>query len=282
MQLGIVADEISRDFREAVRVGKSLGIARYEVRFLKTGRAPLCDPGEIAEVERIADGEGVKVTALSPGLFKWTDDAQAFGEEMRELFPLAAEWANRWRLPGLIVFGFHKPDATEELFYRSEQIPAHVHDWFAEAGAEAQKAGLKLMIEPEPVCWLDTGRVAVELIAKIASDALRLNYDPGNVAWLLGKDPLEELETVAPFISNLHIKDLRALKSRGQVNEKAGPQWTVPGHGIIDYRAHFRLLKRLGYDGPVSLEPHMDGTRETTEECLRAVEALLKETESAL
>ena len=67
------------------------------------------------------------------------------------------------------------------------------------------------------------------------------------------------------------------LEMARQVNEKAGPQWTVPGHGIIDYRAHFRLLRRFGYDGPVSLEPHMDGSQETTEECLRAVEALLKE-----
>jgi len=40
MKLGIVADEISRDFGEAVRVGKKLGLGRYEIRNLTSGRAP--------------------------------------------------------------------------------------------------------------------------------------------------------------------------------------------------------------------------------------------------
>ncbi|MEJ7712826.1 MAG: hypothetical protein WKF84_24000 [Pyrinomonadaceae bacterium] len=70
IKLGIVADEISRDFREAVRIGTHIGLRRYEVRFLKTGRAPLCDHSELLEVERIRDGEGIEITALSPGLFK--------------------------------------------------------------------------------------------------------------------------------------------------------------------------------------------------------------------
>ena len=44
LRLGIVADEISRDFREAVRIGTQAGLRRYEVRFLCDLRAPAVDP----------------------------------------------------------------------------------------------------------------------------------------------------------------------------------------------------------------------------------------------
>src|SRR5512132_2030111 len=114
LRLGIVADEISRDFSEAVRIGTQAGLRRYEVRFLTTGRAPMCDREELLEVERVRDGEGIEITALSPGLFKYTNEQAAFAREMTDVFPRAAEWAARWNLPALIIFGFQKQSATEE------------------------------------------------------------------------------------------------------------------------------------------------------------------------
>jgi len=252
MKLGIVADEISRDFATAVRIGKELGLMRYEIRNLTSGRAPICDPQEMREVERIAAGEGVEITALSPGLFKLTDDAAAFAREISEVYPRAAEWAHRLQLPGLIVFGFHKPGK-----------PDRVVDWLADAGARAQADGLLLMIEPEPICVADTGSITADLIRRAGVPSLRINYDPGNVAWQTDRDPIDEFDEVAPLIANVHIKDYRP-----------GPTWLPAGEGIIDYRAHFRALQRIGYQGPISLEPHMDGSAETTRACKNAFESL--------
>lgn len=207
MKLGIVAGEISRDFSTAVRIGKALGLLRYEIRSLTSGRAPLCDPQELLEVERIAAREEVEITALSPGLFMLTGDAAAFDREMREIYPRAAEWAHRWRLPGLIVFGFHKPGATEANAATLAKAgpPDEVIDWLAEAGARAAADGLLLMIEPEPICWADTGRATAGLIRRAGNASLRINYDPGNVAWLTNRDPIDEFDTVAPLIANVHI-----------------------------------------------------------------------------
>ena len=47
------------------------------------------------------------------GTLQVHESAVEFRREMDEVYPLAAEWALRWKLPGLIVFGFHKPGATE-------------------------------------------------------------------------------------------------------------------------------------------------------------------------
>jgi sugar phosphate isomerase/epimerase len=271
VKLGIVSDEISRDFAAALRVGVPLGLRRYEIRNLAAGRAPMCGDAAMLEVERFAREAGVEITALSPGLFKNTSDAAAFRREMDEVYPRAAEWAHRWKLPGLIVFGFHKPGATEATAteFSSANPPLEVVEWLAEAGERAHVDGLILMIEPEPICWCDSGRATASLIARANSAPLKINYDPGNVAWLENRDPLDEFNAVASLISNVHIKDLRPL-TRGA----GSPEWVPAGEGMIDYTAHFRALHEFAYDGPVSLEPHMDSSAEATRRCKEAVEGM--------
>ncbi len=271
LTLGIVADEISRDFREAARIGLLAGLRRYEIRFLKSGRAPVCDPAELREIEAIRDGEGLELTALSPGLFKWTDSPDKFRREMEEVFPRAVELARRWNLSALIVFGFCKPGAKEENadLIPSDDPPAWVIDSLAEAGAKAEAVGLRLLIEAEPVCWADTGAATANLIRRAGSQAIGINYDPCNVAWMTRRDPIDEFELVAPFIANVHVKD--------QLDSPRGsglPTWVVPGEGLIDYCPHFAALKGIGYAGPVSLEPHMDGNLETIRACKDAVTRL--------
>lgn len=274
LKLGIVADEISRDFREAVRIGTQAGLRRYEIRFLKSGRAPMCAREELLEIERIRDGEGLEITALSPGLFKWTDTPEKFKREMAEVFPRSVEWAHRWNLSALVVFGFQKPGATEEnadtISSANPQAKAEwVIDCLAEAAERAADENLRLLIEPEPVCWADSGVATVNLIRRANPNAIGVNYDPCNVAWALRRDPIDEFDLVAPFIANVHVKD--------QLDAPIGsgiPKWVVPGEGMIDYCAHFAALKRIGYDGPVSLEPHIDGQLETVRKCKQAVEQL--------
>ncbi len=271
LNLGIVADEINRDFREASRIGIEAGIKRYEIRFLKSGRAPMCDQAELREIERICEGEGLQITALSPGLFKWTDSIDKFRRKMDEVFPRSVELAKRWNLSALIIFGFCKPGANEENadLISSDNPPKWVIDSLAEAARKAEQSGLRLLIEAEPVCWADTGAATVNLIRAAGSSALGVNYDPCNVAWMTRRDPIDEFDIVAPFIANVHIKD--------QLDAPCGsglPKWVVPGEGMIDYHPHFVALRKRGYSGPISLEPHMDGSLETIQRCKLAVEKL--------
>src|ERR1019366_2408660 len=152
------------------------------------------------------------------------------------------------------VFGFHKPGATEATApeFSSAHPPGEVVEWLGEAGGPgagrgpatedrggvgwlgeagdgARADGLTLMIEPEPICWCDSGRATARLIARAGTAGLKINYDPGNVAWLENRDPLDEFEVVAPWIANVHIKDLRPL-ARGA----CFPEWVPAGEGMID------------------------------------------------
>lgn len=271
LNLGIVADEIARDFAGAVGVGKSLGIARYELRNLVSGRIPMVLAEELRSVEETVRREEISITAISPGLFKYTEDAARFALELREIYPRAAELAHRWRLPGLIVFGFHKSGATEATAadFSSAGPPAQVVEWLAVAAARAAADGLQLMLEPEPICWADSAHAAAQLIRRTDCANLRINYDPGNDAWLLNRDPLAGLNAAAPLIANVHVKDLIPL-----LRGAAHPEWVPAGEGMIDYRAHFRGLRASAYAGPISLEPHMvpdaENIRRSKEACERA------------
>ena len=268
MILGIVSDEISRDFAEALRVCKQLGIRRVEIRNLAAGRAPMCGELAMADAESQARDAGIEITALSPGLFKFTSEDKQFRHEMSEIYPRAAEWAHRWKLPGLIVFGFHKPGATEATApeFSSADPPPHIVEWLREAGERAAADGLSLMIEPEPICWCDTGRATVELIRKSGCSSLRINYDPGNVAWLENRDPIDEFGVVGPLIANVHVKDLKPLTQGA-----AHPEWVPAGEGMIDYAAHFAALEKQAYQGPISLEPHTSSVAQ----CKEAVDRLI-------
>ncbi len=269
MKLGIVADEIDRDIRVAVEIGGKLGLRRYEIRNLPSGRVPLCDASDLRAVEEAIRAAGAAITAISPGLFKLTEHTPEFRAQMEEVYPRGAELAHRWGLHGLIVFGFHKPGATEAnaASIRAGDPPEEVVDCLAEASERAARDCLLLMIEPEPICWAEDARSTAALIRRTGSPNLRINYDPGNDAWLLNRDPLADFDAVAPFVANVHIKDLRPL-TRGA----AHPEWVPAGEGMVDYRSHFARLRACGFDGPFSLEPHMDGKLETIRRCKEAAE----------
>ena len=81
-----------------------------------------------------------------------------------------------------------------------------------------------------------------------------------------GRD--DEFDEVAPLIANVHVKDQSTRRAERR------PTWVAPGEGMVDYRAHFAALQRINYAGPVSLEPHMDGSLATIQKCKQAAEQL--------
>jgi sugar phosphate isomerase/epimerase len=251
--LGIVSDELHLDFTRAVEQAATCGIRSFDLRMLRSGRVPHCSAAELREVESIVHNEDLAITALSPGLFKHVPTYQDFRLEMCELFPAAAELAARWQVGALLVFGFEKtggpsnensPSAAAE--YRQECAA-----WLAEAAAAASEYGLTLLLEPEPICWADTGAHAAEMIRASGATNLFLNYDPGNSAWQQRKDPADEVPKVLDLVRHLHVKDIVAVATAGQ------PVWVEPGRGMISYGALFGAFKQSGYDGPIVLEPHL-------------------------
>lgn len=109
----------------------------------------------------------------------------------------------------------------------------------------AEFEGLVLLHE-NCVGWAATSAErTLRLLSDVDSPALRLLFDTGNgVAH--GYDGYALLKPLVGYVSHVHVKD--ALP---------GPVWTPPGTGVARVADCLRLLLSHGYDGWLSLEPHL-------------------------
>ncbi len=105
------------------------------------------------------------------------------------------------------------------------------------------------------------------LVNSIDHPNFGVNYDPSN-AFLAGEDPLELLYKVSHRVVTMHASD-RYLKF-GTIedlrNEEDGAVGYAKrlshgeiGKGMNDYDAIFSELKRVGFDGWISIEDGVDG-----------------------
>jgi sugar phosphate isomerase/epimerase len=83
------------------------------------------------------------------------------------------------------------------------------------------------------------------------------------------RGPIDEFDIASRLIANVHVKDILPFQP-GTVR----PTFVPAGEGITDYRVHFAALRKAGFGGTISLEPHMDGQPETIRRCKNAVEQL--------
>ncbi len=138
----------------------------------------------------------------------------------------------------------------------------------------ARERGVTLIIEnhykddfwqyPEFAQKMD---IFCELVDRLPDEGFGVNYDPSNT-FLAGEDPLELLRRVSKRVVTMHASD-RYL-SEGTLddlrNEEMGAEGYAKrlrhgqiGEGLNDYDAIFSELRRVGFDGWISIEDGVDG-----------------------
>ena len=138
----------------------------------------------------------------------------------------------------------------------------------------AEERGITLILEnhykddfweyPEFAQKMD---VYCALVARIKSPNFGVNYDPSN-AFLAGDDPLELLRRVSDRVVTMHasdrylaegtLEDLRREEGGAQGYAKRLRHGEI-GQGLNDYDAIFAELRRVGFDGWISIEDGVDG-----------------------
>jgi sugar phosphate isomerase/epimerase len=151
----------------------------------------------------------------------------------------------------------------------------------------AQERGITLVIEnhykddfwtyPEFVQKMD---LFCALVDKIHHPNFGVNYDPSNT-YLAGEDPLDLLQKISTRVLTMHASD-RYLKYgtlEDLRNEEGGALGYAKrlshgeiGKGLNNYDAIFTELKRVGFDGWISVEDGVDGM----DQLERSVNFLLK------
>lgn len=138
----------------------------------------------------------------------------------------------------------------------------------------AEKKGVTLIIEnhykddfweyPEFAQKMD---IFCRIVDQLEHPNFGVNYDPSNT-YLAGEDPLELLERVSHRVVTMHASD-RYLKE-GTLEDLRREEMGVTGYasrlshgeigkGLNDYDAIFSELKRVNFDGWISIEDGVEG-----------------------
>jgi sugar phosphate isomerase/epimerase len=118
---------------------------------------------------------------------------------------------------------------------------------------ERLSTGAKIFADRHIALGLETGQETAAALAsilkKVNAPNLRVNFDPANMLLYDKGDPVEALRRLAPWISQVHVKDAR----RPRTPETWGEE--VPaGTGEVDWPGFFGALKEMNFAGNCVIE----------------------------
>ncbi len=266
MRLGLVSDEVSRNFEEALDYALSWGISHFELRELQTGRVPLVDQTEIDWVKRLLREKSATITAISPGIFKATLlEKDVIKQEMTEKIFQTFRLAETLGTNRVIIFGIQKAENEPESHYDDAL------NLLGEMAVLGEKNGFTIFVENEPNFWCDTGANTAKILRTIDSPFLRANWDPGNALWA-GEVPYPDgYEAIKPYMGNFHAKDYTRLPDGSFACR-------VIGEGDIDYKNHIAAVVKDKPVEQITIETHCEPLLEKSK---KNVEILKKWLEQA-
>ena len=234
------ADEISPDLNVQMDVIETLDIHHIEMRGVD-GRN-LCDYTleEAATVKARLDARGIKLSAIgSPlGKIQITDPFEPHFEK----FCHACDLAKLFETPYIRIFSFYIPKGEDPAIYRDEvmrRMSAFVE--------EAKRRGIILLHENEKGIYGDIPERCLDLMEQFYGDNFKCTFDPANFVQCGVNVYPHAYELLAPYIAYMHVKD--AHLSDGHV--------TVAGRGDGGVKDLLTKLSEAGFEGYLSLEPHL-------------------------
>jgi sugar phosphate isomerase/epimerase len=134
----------------------------------------------------------------------------------------------------------------------------------SDAAAFGQERGVQVVIKCHGGLQTWTGEL-LGFVEQINHPNFGIFFDPGNVIYYTGTDPLVQLEMIAPRITGVIAKDCTGpqfkLCKAGDPGFGAGPPnqggnevMIQLGTGKVDFLGMFRKLKAAGFNGPIVVE----------------------------
>lgn len=115
----------------------------------------------------------------------------------------------------------------------------------------AKEAGLKPLVEIHHRTIVPSASLTHRLVSNFSSDDVGVIHDAGNMAHEGFEDYRLGLELLGDYLSEVHVKNAAFVPEDKGVWQG---QWAPLKSGVVDFRALFRALKSVGYDGWLVLE----------------------------
>ncbi len=242
MRIGVITDEVTQDFGEALEFAKEYGLDCVELRSAyEKGPFDYTDE-DIARIKALSDEYGIPVAAISSPFFK-CDYSEENIRIHNEKFKKLVGYARLLGAKKIRCFDFFKnPAVTRKMIVEA----------YSEAYALCEEAGITIAIESEPSTNTGCCADAAELVRAMNKPYFKALYDPGNNIYCTDEVPYPDgFSKIRDLFCHVHVKD--AVRARDTAEGAVG---VAVGEGEVDYRGLFAELKRMGYSGDVMLETH--------------------------
>lgn len=148
-------------------------------------------------------------------------------------------------------------------------VPERVSDdeameWFVEGlrrvAATAEEVGVDVLVEPEPELLIEDSEGFLELMDRVDSERVGLNFDSGHF-FCVGEDPAELVGPLSEHTRHYHLEDIPADRTH---------EHTQLGEGGMDIGGFLGAVEDAGYDGFVTVElyPYGETAAETAREAM--------------
>ena len=256
MRLSGFADEAGgADLALQIKAVKSLGWNCIETRRLNAGSLASISDAEFEQVKALLAESGVAFNCFGSGVGNWAkpicEPPDSSYDELRKAIPRMKELG----IPMIRIMSFAVPDAMKG---RSWDFEDEVVKRVKRIVEIAEEAGI-LCLHENCMNW---GGLSYEhtlkLLERVDSPQLKLVFDTGNPVVnddVRGPGPhgkqsaWDFYRNVREHIAHVHVKDARMDGSKAV--------FTFPGEGDASLRSILDDLLRRGYDGDISIEPHM-------------------------
>jgi 3-dehydroshikimate dehydratase len=244
IRLSAFADEISPDLDEQIATLQHEGIRYLDLRSMWNINVLDLSDAQISQVKQTLHSHGIGVAAIGSPLGKTAIDSP-FKAILKKL-ERAIQVAQAFGTPFIRIFSFYPPAHPQVVSTRAGTNRDEVMRRLRMMIERARSANVTLLHENEKDIYGDTIDRCVDLMRNCAGEHFKAVFDPANFIQGAQVPYPDAYEALRPWLAYVHVKD--ALPDGNVV---------AAGEGAGRWPDLLRRLRADGYDGFLSLEPHL-------------------------
>lgn len=244
MKFSGISDEAGQAIEVQIKAHKELGWDYMELRNVDGENLTMMSDEKFEEVYRKVNESGLKVSCFASAIANWateiSGDFQKDVDELKRAIPRMKKFNTKFirvmSWPNDKENPWPEEKWAEEVIRRMKELARIAED------------GDVILAHENCSGWggLSPDN-SLRLLKEVNSPSFVLLFDTGNVIAHTDIDTWDFYIKIKPYIKYVHVKDYRADKSGA----------TFPGEGDSKVKEILTDLKDSGYDGFVSIEPHV-------------------------
>ncbi len=240
MKISAFGDEATVDFEEQLQVLRNLDISLIDIRAAWGVNCALFSAEHAARIRQLLKRYGVAAACMGSPIGK-SPIADPIEIECERLMRIG-ETARQLGTRNIRLFSFYPEDAPDDVALQQSI------DRLGRLTQIAAAADLQLLLENEKGLVGDLPARCLQIMEAIDSPHFRFIWDPANFVQCGAAGQVDGWwDALRPHIGYIHVKDARLAD--GSV--------TVAGEGDGQLPELLARLRDSGYDGVLSLEPHL-------------------------